>query len=106
MRYLIPITIVAGLGTSIALAEIPTRLFSSVPKLPPRSSASERPENSLMPPKPTLYGRELSSDEFERIRTALESLDWIPSSMSSDMRALIATQWPHLLPKVRPAKPS
>ncbi len=50
---------------------------------------------------PVLDGRELSLPELEAIRIRLESFDVI-ERVSSDMRDLIANQWPHLLAKLYP----
>jgi hypothetical protein len=52
-------------------------------------------------PKPMLNGRELRPEELEIIRRDLESFDTIDVA-TDDMRALIASEWPHLLAKLRP----
>jgi hypothetical protein len=56
-------------------------------------------------PKPKLHGRELSPEELETIRRDIESFDTI-DVVDDEMRELIASQWPHLLAKLRPPKPS
>jgi len=52
--------------------------------------------------KPILHGRELSAEQLETIRRDLESFDTI-DVVDDEMRALIGSQWPHLLAKLRPA---
>ena len=52
--------------------------------------------------KPMLDGRELSEPELDELRQEIEDLQTI-DVISSDMRALIEQQWPHLLTKIRPA---
>jgi hypothetical protein len=59
----------------------------------------------MMVPKspPVLGGRELSPQELEAIRSEIESLDVI-ENLTDEMRELIASQWPHLLAKLRPPR--
>jgi hypothetical protein len=54
--------------------------------------------------RPKLDGRELSDAELAQIRQQIESLETI-DAVSDEMRALIEQEWPHLLAKIRPAKP-
>jgi len=58
-----------------------------------------------MSPKPTLNGRALSDDELERIRDVIERLDTI-CIIDDEVRKLVASQWPHLLAKLPPERPS
>ena len=55
--------------------------------------------------RPSLDGRELSEAELTQIRRQIESLETI-DAVSDEMRALIEQQWPYLLAKIRPTRPS
>jgi hypothetical protein len=57
----------------------------------------------VMSAKTTLDGRELSQDDLERIRAEIEAYDSI-DHVSDELRDLIASQWPHLLAKLGPAR--
>jgi hypothetical protein len=61
-------------------------------------------EGDVMAGKPMLHGRELSAEQLETIRRDIESFDTI-DVVDDEMRALIESQWPHLLAKLCPAKP-
>jgi hypothetical protein len=50
---------------------------------------------------PILNGRELSPEELEIIRHDLESFDYADVA-ADDLRALIASEWPHLFAKLPP----
>ncbi len=52
-------------------------------------------------PTPMLNGRELSPEQLEIIRRDLEGFDEIDVA-ADDLRALIASQWPHLMTKLPP----
>ena len=48
-----------------------------------------------------LHGRPLSPEELEMIRKQIEGLDEI-GAIDSEMRGIVARNWPHLLAKLPP----
>jgi len=55
--------------------------------------------------KPTFHGRVLSQPELNQIRREVEGFDSI-HVIDDEMRALIETQWPHLVAKLPPRRPN